>query len=144
MTTSKGGRSERCGICGCLLHRGAAGVYASPTVQGRAHATMHHHVAERFFGRSKNRPKTVRERIFNQCPWEGAEGRSQAFCYECHEELLHNPVLLPADIQRFAALVQRAGLNEDAKPEGREQLAGRIALLHDVLVEGLGVLERGK
>ena len=58
---------ERCAICGCKLHR--SGEYAKPSVLGRSHATEHHYVAERFFGRSKNRPGTSRERIFESCPW---------------------------------------------------------------------------
>jgi len=43
--------------------------------------------------------------MFTACPW-GHEGESGVFCYECHEELLHNPVLLPEDVGRFAELVR--------------------------------------
>jgi hypothetical protein len=103
---------ERCGICGCRLHR--TGSYALPTPEGRSHATEHHYVAERFFGRSTNRKNEQRDRIFEHCPW-GLERQSGVFCYECHEELLHNPVLTKADIERFAALVQRRGLSEGGK-----------------------------
>jgi hypothetical protein len=49
-------------------------------------------VAERFFGRSNNRRGTQRDRVFEECPW-GIEGQTAVFCYDCHEELLHNPVL---------------------------------------------------
>ena len=36
-----------------MLHRD--GDYAKPNIKGRSHATKHHYVAERFFGRSSNR-----------------------------------------------------------------------------------------
>lgn len=104
-------------------------------MKGRSHATAHHYVAERFFGRSKNR-KDTRERIFECCPW-AIEGESAVYCYECHEELLHNPVLLPEDMKMFAELVRRAGLDEDVKPHNRIKIAGRIRLLHDVISAGI-------
>jgi hypothetical protein len=126
--------AERCSICGCLLHR--SGEYAKPTLLGRSHATDHHYVAERFFGRSKNRPGDVRDRAFASCPWN-AEGRTATYCYECHEELLHNPIFTPSDIQAFASLVSLRGLAEETKPEGREKLAGRVKLLHEVIAAGL-------
>jgi hypothetical protein len=128
---------ERCAICGCQLHR--SGEYATPTVAGRSHATEHHYVAERFFGRSTNRRGTKREGIFAECPW-GHEGKAQAYCYECHEELLHNPVLLPDDVSVFARLVRARGLNEDGKPEDRSKLAGRIMLFQQVIPVGLKTL----
>jgi hypothetical protein len=59
------------------------------------------------------------------------------FCYECHEELLHNPVLLAEDVRRFAELVRRRGLGEQHKPSERTQLAGRVQLLHEVIAKGL-------
>jgi hypothetical protein len=62
------------------------------------------------------------------------------YCYECHEELLHNPVLLPEDIQALAELVKQRNLDEESKPEHREKIAGRIILLHDVISMGLKVL----
>jgi len=95
--------AEHCAICGCELHR-ARDTYASPTIEGRSSATKHHFVAERFFGRSSNRRGTKTEGIFSTCRW-GHEGKSDVFCYECHEVLLHNPVLLPEDVARFAELV---------------------------------------
>src|SRR5271169_1037868 len=128
---------ETCAICGCDLHR--SGEYATPTVAGRSHATEHHFVAERFFGRSANRRGTKREGVFSECPW-GYEGKAQAYCYECHEELLHNPVLLPDDVSNFALLVRLRELAEDCKPEGRKKLAGRIMLMHDVISAGVKVL----
>jgi hypothetical protein len=108
-----GDSQATCSICGCSVHR--SGDYAKPSVKGRSHRTAHHHVAERFFGRSKTRRGPARDAVFAVCPW-GYEGRSSVFCYECHEELLHNPVLLPADVERFAALVRQASLDEDERP----------------------------
>lgn len=32
----------------------------------------------------------------------GLEGESGLFCYECHEELIHNPVFLPGDLRVLA------------------------------------------
>jgi|SRR5947209_2887223 len=130
--------TERCAICGCLLHR-TQDTYARPTVVGRSHATKHHYVAERFFGRSTNRRGTQTEGIFSSCPW-GHEGESVTFCYECHEELLHNPVLIPEDISRFAELVKKRGLSEDTKTENREKIARRIMLFHEVIALGLRAL----
>ena len=131
--------SERCAICGCLVHR--RGSYAKPTIEGRSHATKHHYVAERFFGRSKNRRGTRRPAIFDVCPWD-VEGKTVVFCYECHEELLHNPVLLPDDIDRLAQLVRARGCNEERKPSNRRKIAGRITILHEVIEAGLKHLLR--
>jgi hypothetical protein len=128
---------EKCAICGCQLHR--SGEYAKPTVAGRSHATEHHYVAERFFGRSTNRRGTKREGIFTECPW-GYEGKAQAYCYECPEELLHNPVFLPDDVSAFARLVRLHYLSEDRKPEDRNKIAGRIRLMHDVISAGITAL----
>lgn len=74
--------------------------------------------------------------MFESCPW-GHERESAVFCYECHEELIHNPTFLPSDIERFAALVKARGLAESLKPEDRAKLAGRIKLLHEVIEAGL-------
>lgn len=125
---------EYCALCGCELHRG--GNYAEPSIKGRSHATKHHYVAERFFGRTKNRPGVQRGPIFDKCPWD-FEGHSAIFCYECHEELLHNPVLLPQDIKKFAEIIKLRGLNETQKTEGREKLGGRIMLFHEIIAIGL-------
>jgi hypothetical protein len=129
--------SERCAICGCELHR--SGDYALPTPKGRSHATKHHYVAERFFGRSQNRRGTKREAIFSACPWN-SERKPEMFCYECHEELMHNPVLLPNDIAQLAALVRKRGLSEDQKPNDRSKLAARIQLFHEIIACGLKML----
>lgn len=129
---------ETCAICGCALHR-TRDTYARPTVEGRSHATKHHYVAERFFGRSANRRGTRTDGIFTSCPW-GREGDAVLFCYECHEELIHNPVFLPEDIENFAQLVRARGLAEDEKCESRLPIAGRIRLLHEVIAAGLAAL----
>ena len=135
---------NNCAICGCRIHR--EGEYAKPTTKGRSHATKHHYVAERFFGRSSNRRGEQREPIFKECPWN-LEGQTEEFCYECHEELLHNPVFLHTDVSRFAELVKLRKLSESEKTTNRDKLAGRIRLLHEVLergIERLLEIERGK
>jgi len=125
---------ENCSICGCTVHRG--GDYAQPTQKGRSHATAHHYVAERFFGRSRTRPGTQREAIFDRCPW-GLEGKSAVYCYECHEELLHSPVFTPEDIDALRELVATRGLHETDKPADRTKIAGRIHLLQTIFACGL-------
>ncbi len=140
MTSKRSGQAsvtENCAICGCRLHRDCE--YAQPTLLGRSHATSHHYVAERFFGRSTNRRGTQRDAILTSCPW-GHEGETVVFCYECHEELIHNPVILPADIQRLAQLVRLRGLSEPKKSENRSRIAGRIRLLQEVIAKGLDAM----
>jgi len=78
--------------------------------------------------------------MFGFCPW-GHEGKSEVFCYECHEELLHNPVLLPEDVARFAELVRMHGLSEEVKTADRSKIAGRVALFHDAITRGLKILD---
>ncbi len=131
--------TETCAICGCQLHR-TKNTYAKPTVEGRSHASEHHYVPERFFGRSKNRRGTQRGKIFESCPWDD-EGEHATFCYDCHEELLHNPVLLAEDISRLASIVRRRGLEEHKKTKSREEIAGRIKLFHEIIQCGLEVLD---
>ena len=136
--------TEHCILCGCIVHR--EGEYGRQTLLGRSHATEHHFVAERFFPRNASRPGSkryrytvAREGIFQTCPWN-MRGKTAVFCYECHEELLHNPVLLAEDIVQLAELVRRAGLDESSKPETREKIGGRIQLLHRVIQAGLATL----
>jgi len=125
---------ENCAICGCEVHR--SGEYATPTVAGRSHASRHHYVAERFFGRSANRRGDQREPLLLASPW-GYEGESAIFCYDCHEELLHNPVLLPGDVSAFAELVKLRDLDEPQKSRDRSKLAARVALFHEVIAVGI-------
>lgn len=130
-------KKDTCAICGCRVHRD--GGYAEPNVQGRSHATEHHVVAKRFFGPAANKHGSIHEPIFEQCPWN-QEGVTVLFCYECHEELMHNPVLLREDIKRFAKLVRLRKLNEGKKSADRRRIAERIQLLHEVIAAGLTAL----
>ena len=86
------------------------------------------------------------QRTANQAPKErkywGYEGETAVFCYDCHEELLHNPVLLPEDIKRLADIVQSRGFAEDKKTESREKIAGRIMLFREVIKRGLEQIEK--
>lgn len=66
------------------------------------------------------------------------------FCYECHEELLHNPVLLKDDLEIFSRLVRLRGLDEEEKSASKERLGRRIELLHEAIALGLRVLEGEK
>ena len=135
MAKRKNAMHERCEVCGCRVHRG--GDYAKPSVTGRSHATKHHYVAERFFGRSRNRPGTRRNAVFCVSPWPEIERKVAVLCYECHEELFHNPVFLPQDVEAFAAIVRQRCLAEDRKGRSREKIAGRVRLLHEIIQEGL-------
>ena len=92
-------------------------------------------------------PRTVpapRQSAYSRSP--AARGRRRlrrrrdVFCFECHEELLHNPVLLPDDISRFAELVRVRGQSEDAKPRDRARIAQRVILLHEIIARGLEVV----
>lgn len=131
---------DKCAICGCLLER-RRGVYGMPSKEGREFPSRHHYVAERFFGRSGNRRGETRKGLFGSCPW-GVEGQHTLFCYDCHEELLHNPVLLPQDVARFKELVADRGLAERRKPGSRTKLAGRVMLFHEIIEAGLRALSR--
>jgi len=117
---------ERCAICGCRLNRG--GEYGDPS-----HASGHHYVARRFFKKKKDDP------IFKNCPWT-LEKPIEIFCFDCHEQLLHNPVLLREDIERFRKLVELKGLSQSEKEPSRDKIAGRIKLLHKVIAAGLEAL----
>ena len=85
---------------------------------------------------SANRPGEKRNGVFANNPWE-LKSQTGEFWYDCHEELLHNPVFLPEDIDRFSELVRRRRLNEGSKTENREKLAGRIKLLHEIFQRGI-------
>ncbi len=125
--------TEKCAICGCKLNRN--GNYATSTVEGRAHATEHHLVAKRFFG------KSGKIGIFEKCPWK-LRGEYKVLCYECHEILLHNPVFTPEDIVAFAELVKLRKLDEPAKIDSYEKLAMRVQLLHEVIESGIKILKK--
>ena len=106
------------------------------------HPSKHHFVAERFLGRSNNRRGTQRDRVFEECPW-GVEHQTEVFCYDCHEELLHNPIFLPVDIAYLADLVKERRLDEDRKTESKDKIAGRIKLLNEIIQRGLKELKKG-
>src|SRR3989339_569043 len=129
-------KPEKCSICGCQFK---SGKYAADNPAGRAHHSKHHYIAERFFGRTKNKRKHPRTKIFVTSPWEGVEGETTLLCYDCHEELLHNPVLLPKDIESLNMLVACEGLAEINKTN-KEKIAGRIKLFHKVIRAGLKCL----
>lgn len=59
------------------------------------------------------------------------------FCYDCHEELLHNPVLLPKDIEKLALLVKLKKYSEKGKTNSKNELAGRIKLLQEIIQKGI-------
>jgi len=130
----------KCAICGCKLHR-TPNTYARPTPEGRSHASKHHYIPERFFGRSKTRRGTQRAKIFTASPW-GHEGETALFCYDCHEELIHNPVLLPEDVEAFANIVKARGLSETRKSNSRTAIAGRIQLLHEIIHQGIVQIQK--
>jgi hypothetical protein len=114
--------AERCTVCGCAVHR--EGRYGLATTQGRSHASEHHFVATRLLKRRSERPWFL-------------EQETIVCCYECHEELLHNPVLLPTDLLRFALLIQSRGLNDDEKLPGRKGFVARVQLLQEVIAVGI-------
>ena len=130
---------EPCSICGCSVHR--KGEYARATVKGRSHATWHHLIAKRFFGRKANKRSGKIDAIFERKDWE-AEQDKIVLCYDCHEVLLHNPIFLKKDLDRFRMLIKDHGFNETKKTESTRQLAGRIVLLHEIIEKGLEVLDK--
>lgn len=128
---------ERCALCDCSLHHesGTSGV------PRWSEATESYFVAERFFGRSSTRPGTIKDPVFIKCPW-GMERQTVLMCYECSEVMLHNPVILPGDVRRFAELVALRGLSEVVKTPDRSRLIGRVKLLQEVIAAGIkAVLE---
>jgi hypothetical protein len=62
---------------------------------------------------------------------------TKLFCYECHEELLHNPIFLLGDVQKFAQIVKLRDLDEDEKSDDRSKMAGRVRLFQEALALGL-------
>ncbi len=72
----------------------------------------------------------------------GAESQTVEFCYECHEELIHNPVILPKDILAFSQLVSANGLSETVKSSSRSLLAQRIILFQQIIHEGIAALSK--
>jgi len=135
-------QDQTCTLCGCLVHR--TGDYGQPTVKGKSHASLHHFVAERFFGRSANRPGELRDAYPLSEAYQQHEGRTGVFCYECHEELLHNPIILPDDLSLLHQLFVTRGLTEIQKSEDRTKAAGRVSLLHEIIRRGLESINNQK
>jgi hypothetical protein len=128
---------ESCAICGCPVHR--SGEHTRPRIAGHSHVATRHRVPERFSPRPAKRRGARKHGLSVACPW-GPEKQATVYCYECHEALIHNPVLLPGDVQAFAELVKIRGLNEDDKPSEKDKIARRVMLLHEVLATGLFTL----
>jgi hypothetical protein len=101
---------------------------------------MHHFVAKRFLG-GKNRRGTRRSKIFGPKIWcqEIGKGKTYVYlCYDCHEELLHNPVLFPEDIKKLSNIVKKRRMREKNKlPHNKEKIAKRIKLFHEIIRIGL-------
>jgi len=131
--------TETCLLCGCIVHR--SGSYGQPSIEGRSHASAHHFVAERFFGRSANRPGELREALPLSETYRVFEGTAGVFCYECHEELLHNPILLPDDIAKLRQCFVQKGITETEKTNDRILAARRVALLHEVIQRGISSMQ---
>jgi hypothetical protein len=49
-------------------------------------------------------------------------------------------VIVPADIERFAELVRRRGLDEPVKESDKTKLRGRIQLFQEIVAAGLDAL----
>jgi hypothetical protein len=49
-------------------------------------------------------------------------------------------VLLPKDINAFAALVRSRGLEENHKPGDSRKIAGRIKLFHEIISVGINAI----
>ena len=129
-------KDEHCAICGCALCS-KKDTYGKATLEGRGHRSRHHHIAERFFGRSKTRkPGTERPAILKESDWPKYDA-PVILCYECHEELIHNPILLKEDLEKFKELVDRDGSSEKEKECSRGKIARRIILFHKVIETGL-------
>ena len=139
-------KTKHCAICGCELNRKSK-VYGEDNQDGRSHASEHHYVAKRFFGHSKtSKGKLPRKPIFNSknCPPQWEDKKVGILCYDCHEELLHNPVFLASDIKQFAKLVELMNLNENDKPKSKDKIKGRIVLLHEVIEKGIKAILRAE
>ena len=127
---------NNCGLCGCVIQNN--GGYAEPTVDGRSHRTKHHYVAERFFGRSNNRRGEIREGIFSVEELD-IKPKFGEYCYDCHEELLHNPIILKSEMDKLAEIFKIIGANEDVKTERKDKLKQRIITLKEVIRKGIDI-----
>lgn len=134
------GDNDNCEICKCPLTQHKKNTYGKDTTDGRSYKSKHHYVAKRFLGNSKNRRGTRRSKIFEPKIWSQEIGKVKFYvylCYDCHEELLHNPVLLPEDIEKLSSIVKKKELNQKDKPRDKRKIAGRIKLFHEIIKKGL-------
>lgn len=133
----------QCQLCGCQLIN-KKGEYAKPTPTGRSCGTKHHYVAERFWGRTKNKHTHRASPIFVKTDLclQNYNHATGLFCYECHEELLHNPIMLPNDVEKFARLIRKRGCDETGKKKtkDRHKIGERIKLLEKIISRGLDEL----
>ena len=128
---------NKCQICDCKIHNN--GEYAKPTIRGRSHASRHHYIAERFYGRTKNKQKYKARPIFKD-EFTEYEKKYGLFCYECHEELLHNPIVLPESINKLKKLIRKMGYHESSKGASRKKIAQRIKLFQEIISLGIDEL----
>ena len=79
-----------CVLCRTELVEGNVGhVYGTNTDEGMRHLSTHHRVAERL--EKFLALDTTKEKL---CSGAGMDDKLVLCCF-CHEELLHNPILLP-------------------------------------------------
>lgn len=72
---------------------------------------------------------------------KGTKAKPLSSATNCHEELLHNPVLLPEDVERLSEVVKARCIGEEAKEESLNKLAERIKLFHEIIDKGLNEIE---
>jgi len=135
--TSKTKEAEKtCAICGCPLHR-TAGTYAKPTADGRSHATDHHCVPKRFLS-DKNTKGEKRGPVLTDRHWAEKGSQTVTLCYDCHEELLHNPILLEEDVKHLRQIMDNKGCTETHKTEGDYKcIANRVRIFHEIIKAGI-------
>src|SRR2546430_8694767 len=78
---------------------------SAPTVPGRSHASRHHYVAERFFGRSKNRRGTQRERVFVRRSEEHTSELQSQSNLVCRLLLEKKNTTFYCNLQHFVSLI---------------------------------------
>mgnify|MGYP001619825991 CR=1 FL=1 len=138
MPKSKSKNEGNCGLCGCALLR--MGKYGEDNALGRCFPSEHHLVAKRFYGKNKNK----RSKILDDDDFKKFSNEKIKLCYDCHEELLHNPVLSPDNMKGFKELVRKKHWDERNKKDGKEKIRGRIKLLQEIIDKGINIMLYGK
>ena len=105
------------------------GQYAKDSINGRSYPTKHHLIAKRFYNKKR---KKIFETIDKPSVVE--------LCYDCHEELLHNPVLSANDIEKFSMLIKQKECNETIKDDSKNKIRERIDLFAEIIAEGIKTL----